>query len=361
MNRFLQVLMLLCIGQSLSGQYVYTIKADSVKITNSCDTAELILENHTQAVPGFLYNKGRGRTEFRRGAVALNDSLYLIGGDTLNLYKGRVNVTASNGLTATKGNIKMGGNLTDVQTVLTLTPNDTADDQYDKQFIIQAPDRINMFRFLSNYAGKSAGYGFQLDATCYDKISGSVTSFAVNNRRAGFSLSKGAAETDFYVDQTGAYFTGNIAAGKSNFVPTAHLHLDSGTVKPGTAPLKFTPGSLLTTSEVGAVEYDGTYLYLTDKNSSRYILAKTLQGQVTTNFGGPSLTAFNSVTTTLTVAGAQPGDVVNVSANTGAVNPPSIIITAYVTSADRVTLQAYNASSSAISIASDTYNVRVIK
>ena len=33
----------------LFSQYVYTIKADSVKITN-CDSAELILENHTQGV-----------------------------------------------------------------------------------------------------------------------------------------------------------------------------------------------------------------------------------------------------------------------------------------------------------------------
>jgi hypothetical protein len=34
----------------------------SVKITNTCNTAELIIENHTQNVPGFLFNKGRGRT-----------------------------------------------------------------------------------------------------------------------------------------------------------------------------------------------------------------------------------------------------------------------------------------------------------
>lgn len=47
-------------------QLVYPIKADSVRIYNTKDTAELILENHTQQVNGFLSNKGRGRTEFRR-------------------------------------------------------------------------------------------------------------------------------------------------------------------------------------------------------------------------------------------------------------------------------------------------------
>jgi hypothetical protein len=74
------VLAFLC--NRLSAQYVYTIKADSVKITN-CDSSELIVENHTQNVPGFLFNTGNGRTIFKRGLQRLNDSLYLIGADTL--------------------------------------------------------------------------------------------------------------------------------------------------------------------------------------------------------------------------------------------------------------------------------------
>jgi hypothetical protein len=85
MNRFLVLFILICISQTLSAQYVYTIKADSVKITNSCDTAELIIENHTQTVPGFLFNKGKGRTEFRKVYQKVSDSAFLIGGDTLKL------------------------------------------------------------------------------------------------------------------------------------------------------------------------------------------------------------------------------------------------------------------------------------
>lgn len=83
MKRVLLFLCLLGTDKVLFGQYVYTINADSVKITNHCDTAELILENHTQTVPGFLFNKGRGRTEFRRVMQQLNATTYLIGGDTL--------------------------------------------------------------------------------------------------------------------------------------------------------------------------------------------------------------------------------------------------------------------------------------
>ena len=76
-------LLMIQVGRT-QDKYTYTIKADSVKITN-CDSAELILENHTQNVPGFLFNTGNGRTIFKRGTSKINDSMYLIGADTLNL------------------------------------------------------------------------------------------------------------------------------------------------------------------------------------------------------------------------------------------------------------------------------------
>jgi hypothetical protein len=104
MKKILFLLILLCIEKGLHAQYVYTIKADSVKITNSCDTAELIIENHTQTVPGFLFNKGRGRTEFRK-AVLLNDSTLVLGNDTLTI---RGTTTANNGLSVTNRNVQLG-------------------------------------------------------------------------------------------------------------------------------------------------------------------------------------------------------------------------------------------------------------
>src|ERR1700735_5022676 len=69
-----------------TGPTTLLLKGDSVKVTN-CDSAELIIENHTQAVPGFLFNTGNGRTIFKRGVMRINDSLWLIGGDTLNVPK----------------------------------------------------------------------------------------------------------------------------------------------------------------------------------------------------------------------------------------------------------------------------------
>jgi hypothetical protein len=69
------------------GQNVYQIRADSVRIYNVCDTAELILENRTQGVSGFLYNKGRGRTEFRKVRLEKigNSQIAITGQDTLDL------------------------------------------------------------------------------------------------------------------------------------------------------------------------------------------------------------------------------------------------------------------------------------
>jgi len=110
MKRILFILVLICLANTLQAQqpYIYTIKADSVKITNTCDTAELIIENHTQNVPGFLFNKGRGRTEFRRIAQ-LNDTSVVVGGDTIHLGRGNKNF-ANADLTLTGNRIHNGAN-----------------------------------------------------------------------------------------------------------------------------------------------------------------------------------------------------------------------------------------------------------
>jgi hypothetical protein len=61
----------------------YTITADTVLLT-SCDSSELIIQNHTQNIPGFLFNTGNGRTIFKRGLQQLGNGSFLVGADTLN-------------------------------------------------------------------------------------------------------------------------------------------------------------------------------------------------------------------------------------------------------------------------------------
>ena len=85
MKKLLLTAFLISLLGGLSAQkYVYAIKADSTKLTG-CDSNELIIENHTQNVPGFLFNTGNGRTQFRRGVFKLNDSMFVIGADTLTV------------------------------------------------------------------------------------------------------------------------------------------------------------------------------------------------------------------------------------------------------------------------------------
>ena len=54
---------------------------------------------------------------------------------------------------------------------------------------------------------------------------------------------------------------------------TAVLHLKAGTAAEGTAPLKLTAGTNLTTPEAGAVEFDGTNLYFTTAAGVRKTVA----------------------------------------------------------------------------------------
>ncbi|OQP47871.1 hypothetical protein A4H97_30645 [Niastella yeongjuensis] len=459
MNRLLLLLILMGIGWDSFAQYVYTIKADSVKITNSCDTAELIIENHTQTVPGFLFNKGKGRTEFRRGAIKLNESAYLIGGDTLYLPQ----VHANNGTSLANGNIVLGNDAGSTAAQLTNTrelplngnnvvftgtgkigigtnnPSELLelgspvegsnvanlrfskvgagpvfsnaisnsfqnDPRYDGMtFSIKTNDKAfaplvltgDTCIYLYGHTKSVGDIGINIlkdskprgpldivsdiatdanmiimghtDNTHYHTIKMSINGAKASLNAMKFFVSKsqflpaqdfGQANPLNLLGDGNSIFNGNI--GVLNTAPEAHIHVGAGTSVAGTAPIKLTAGPLLATPEDGAIEYDGADLYITE-SGVRNKLSKTLSGQITTNFNASSLSSFTPAITTTTVAGAQPGDVVSVSANNGGINLPCIIITAFVTSPNLVTLQAYNASPNAVPLAADTYKIRVIK
>jgi len=74
-------------SQVMAQKHVYQIRADSVRIYSGCDTAELIIENKTKDTLGFLYNKGNGRTEFRKLELKTvgSNAIAITGQDTLQL------------------------------------------------------------------------------------------------------------------------------------------------------------------------------------------------------------------------------------------------------------------------------------
>ncbi len=89
------VLLLLLSGTtmaSLQAQFTHKIKADSVRIYNDSCNAELILENSTKNIKGFLFNTGNGSTKFKKAVVKLSDSSFQIGGDTLIVKQGFSNL-----------------------------------------------------------------------------------------------------------------------------------------------------------------------------------------------------------------------------------------------------------------------------
>lgn len=85
-----------------------------------------------------------------------------------------------------------------------------------------------------------------------------------------------------------------------NTSPTARIHLPAGTVTAGTAPLKFTAGTNLTSPESGSMEYDGNNLYFTTGSVRESISAKvaragdTMTGPLTINYNGTGLNVRNT-------------------------------------------------------------------
>lgn len=66
-------------------KYVYPLNADTVTLHK--DNAEFIIGNSTKSVTGYLYNKGNGRTEFRKLQLDMVTpvAVSLIGQDTIQL------------------------------------------------------------------------------------------------------------------------------------------------------------------------------------------------------------------------------------------------------------------------------------
>ena len=148
---------------------------------------------------------------------------------------------------------------------------------------------------------------------------------------------------------------GNIGLGVA--APTAVLHMEAGTATAGTAPLKFTAGTNLSTVENGAVEYDGTN-YFGTTGGVRYTLAKTLSASDNLNF--PSTSSGSSSDETISVAGAQTGDVVSLGIPASAVVSKGEYM-AYVSTAGVVTVRFTNYSTSTINPSPGSFRVAVLR
>lgn len=146
----------------------------------------------------------------------------------------------------------------------------------------------------------------------------------------------------FYTNNGGADATsermritdvGNIGFGV--VAPSAKLHLAAGTST--NAPLKFNPGTLLSSPQSGTVEYDGSDYYFTDSANVRRSLSSIAAGGVTSSAIASALgyTPANSSTVTSlssTVAASFATTVASLTTVTNNINSVSSAVSSLTTS-----------------------------
>lgn len=168
-----------------------------------------------------------------------------------------------------------------------LLSNATAGTDYQLPITLTTTGTSGAATFIANtlnipqYAGTT--YTFSTGLT---NASGTITSNLSTGVSGGQTAIGGTGSGDnFTLSSTSNGTKGKIVFGTSVYdevnnrlgigqtTPTAVLHIKAGTATASTAPLKFTAGTNLTTTEAGAIEYDGTHLYFTATNAgTRYQL-----------------------------------------------------------------------------------------
>ena len=159
---------------------------------------------------------------------------------------------------------------------------------------------------LFRYTGGTNNPGLFVRATEATKIvelyqSGSTGGETLVLGNVATLSSTGLAVTGALSSTTGANLaTSSGSVGIGQTTPTAVLHIKAGTAAASTAPLKLTSGTLNTTPEAGAIEYNGSHFYAT-AGSTRY----QLDQQVSVSMG--EVEYFDLTGTTVTIAGQSNG------------------------------------------------------
>lgn len=132
---------------------------------------------------------------------------------------------------------------------------------------IASSNMVNIFDVSAviNQSGTAGFTSFRISP--YIMATGSGNKYLLDIGTNTAALGAGTHTSKIVVNSSGYMGIGITA-------PTAVLHLKAGTATAGTAPLKLTSGTSLGTPENGAVEYDGSRMYLT-VSSSRKTIAYT--------------------------------------------------------------------------------------
>lgn len=97
-----------------------------------------------------------------------------------------------------------------------------------------------------------------------------VASGGTGNKGLNFGNAMGVNDWNIFSNGISkTYIAGKVGLGSGLTSPTAQLHLAAGAAAAGSAPLKLTSGTNLTTPEDGAFEYNGTNLFFTRTGAVR--------------------------------------------------------------------------------------------
>lgn len=123
--------------------------------------------------------------------------------------------------------------------------------------------------------------------------------------RTEFSIVDENSAPNLYVYPTSTWLINQVSV-KTSATPTAHLHIGAGTATANSAPIKINSGSLMTTPENGAIEYNNTFHVTNSDATRRHIVTApnttkvtagapyTNDGYIIVNIGG---TDFKLMTT----------------------------------------------------------------
>lgn len=270
----------------------------------------------------------------------------------------RVGGSISSGLTGVLP-VGNGGTGSATQNFVDLTTEQTVAGIKTFNDNIKFKDVSNGFLIAQGTGGNTGYSGFwhnsvNFDQTKYNLITNGTT--LLLNSQTSISLAindSGKLNARSY----GADISGSGKFGIGQNPPSARLHIAAGTATAETAPLKFTSGTNLTTAEAGAMEFNGTNLFFSP-STTRHTVNHGLTSSATLDF--PSTTTLLSADLTITVTGAEDGDVVSLGVPNAAVNA-NTCYTAWVSAANTVTVRFNNYSSGTVNPASGTFKVFVTK
>jgi hypothetical protein len=123
---------------------------------------------------------------------------------------------------------------------------------------------MSMSMLGSVYTGTTYGY----DPAGMGKL---IMSVGGTNLMIG-SDSDSTAPIRFIYNGTEKMAVTSTGVGVNIAIPSSKIHVGAGSATAGSAPIKLTGGALMATPEPGALEYDGTNLYMTMGDSSRKLI-----------------------------------------------------------------------------------------